>query len=123
MSIWRGAHARPARVRSRSSRPRSTLTAIRIFPRRRPGQSLTVGWIGIPLNAHYLTIVEPALRRWQGAAFSLDVVGAPVPEALAGIPAESFPWTEDSEIAADRGLRCRHHAAARHAVGTRQMRL
>src|SRR5207302_5975012 len=28
----------------------------------------------------------------------LHVVGAAVPEALAGIPAQSFPWTEESEI-------------------------
>jgi glycosyltransferase involved in cell wall biosynthesis len=63
------------------------------------GKTLTVGWIGIPLNAHYLTIVEPALRAPAGEGrFSLHVVGAPVPDALAGIPAQSFPWTEDSEI-------------------------
>ena len=64
------------------------------------GETLTVGWIGIPLNAHYLDIVAPALRALAGGVkFSLHVVGAAVPEALAGIPAQSFPWTEDSEIA------------------------
>jgi len=63
------------------------------------GGGLTVGWIGIPLNAHYLTIVEPALRQAAGEGrLSLHVVGAPVPEALAGITAQSLPWTEDSEI-------------------------
>ncbi len=62
--------------------------------------SMTVGWIGIPLNAHYLSIVEPALRAAAAVApIKLHVVGAPVPAELAGIPAESFPWTEDSEIA------------------------
>ena len=64
------------------------------------GESLAVGWIGIPLNAHYLTIVEPALRALvTEGKFSLHVVGAPVPETLAGVAAQSFPWTEDSEIA------------------------
>lgn len=63
------------------------------------GDMLTVGWIGIPLNAHYLNIVEPALRMLEGERrFALHVVGAPVPDALAGLPAQSFPWTEDSEI-------------------------
>jgi len=60
------------------------------------GGALNVGWIGIPLNAHYLSIVAPALRAVEG--INLQVVGGPVPDALAGIPAESFPWTEDSEI-------------------------
>ena len=58
---------------------------------------VAVGWIGIPLNAHYLTIVEPALRAVD--QLKLHVVGAPVPGELAGIPAESFAWSEDSEIA------------------------
>jgi glycosyltransferase involved in cell wall biosynthesis len=60
----------------------------------------TIGWIGIPLNAHYLTILEPALRAVAAdARIKLHVVGAPVPPELAGVPAESFPWSEDSEIA------------------------
>ena len=61
-------------------------------------EGLTVGWIGIPLNAHYLSIVAPALRA-RAVRVKLHVVGAPVPAELAGIPAESFAWTEDSEIA------------------------
>jgi glycosyltransferase involved in cell wall biosynthesis len=65
-----------------------------------PGDALTVGWIGIPLNAHYLNIVAPALRAAATATpIRLHVVGAPVPPDLSGIPAESFPWSEDSEIA------------------------
>jgi len=58
---------------------------------------VTVGWIGIPLNAHYLTIAGPALRAVD--QLKLHVVGAPVPGELAGIPAESFAWSEDTEIA------------------------
>ena len=61
--------------------------------------ALTVGWIGIPLNAHYLTMIEPALRAAAATApIQLHVVGAPLPPAFAGIPAASFPWTEDTEI-------------------------
>jgi glycosyltransferase involved in cell wall biosynthesis len=65
-----------------------------------PAGETVIGWIGIPLNAHYLTIVEPALRAVAEAnSVKLHVVGAPVPPPLSGIPAESFPWSEDSEIA------------------------
>src|ERR1043165_4152036 len=63
-------------------------------------RAVCVGWIGIPLNAHYLTVVEPALRAVAAsAAVKLHAVGAPVPPQLSGIPAESFPWSEDSEVA------------------------
>lgn len=58
----------------------------------------TIGWIGIPLNAHYLTVIAPALRAIADTV-KLHVVGAPVPPELGGIPAESFPWSEDGEIA------------------------
>jgi len=67
------------------------------LPARPAAGPLNVGWIGIPLNAHYLAIVAPALRAAEG--INLQVVGGPVPVELAGIPAESFPWTEESEIA------------------------
>ena len=60
------------------------------------GEAVTVGWIGIPLNAHYLSIVAPALRAVP--SIRLHVVGAPVPADL-NIAAESFPWTEDTEVA------------------------
>jgi glycosyltransferase involved in cell wall biosynthesis len=61
---------------------------------------LTVGWIGIPLNAHYLTMIAPALRAAAGTApVRLHVVGALIPAEFVGIPAESFPWSEDTEIA------------------------
>lgn len=57
---------------------------------------LTVGWIGIPLNAHYLSIIAPALRAVPSV--KLQVVGGAVPSELSGIAAESFAWTEDSEV-------------------------
>src|SRR5437764_331379 len=76
------------------------LDRYRDLPAATQGQATTVGWIGIPLNAHYLTIAEPALRAVADAPqVKLHVVGAPVPREFAGIPAESFPWSEESEIA------------------------
>jgi glycosyltransferase involved in cell wall biosynthesis len=61
--------------------------------------ALAVGWIGIPLNAHYLTMIEPALRAVSASApVELQVVGAPVPAEFKGSAATSFPWTEDTEI-------------------------
>jgi glycosyltransferase involved in cell wall biosynthesis len=58
-----------------------------------------VGWIGIPLNAHYLTPIEPALRLTaRDGLIKLHVVGAPVPPELAGIPAASFAWSEATEV-------------------------
>jgi glycosyltransferase involved in cell wall biosynthesis len=62
---------------------------------RRP---LVAGWIGIPLNAHYLHAIAPALRQVADRV-RLHIVGGAPPAALAGLPVESFPWTEDSEIA------------------------
>jgi glycosyltransferase involved in cell wall biosynthesis len=67
------------------------------LPERPRGAPLNVGWIGIPLNAHYLGLIAPALRAVEGV--NLQIVGGAVPEELAGIRAESFPWTEESEIA------------------------
>jgi glycosyltransferase involved in cell wall biosynthesis len=66
-------------------------------PAVRDGKAV-VGWIGIPLNAHYLTLIAPALRRVSDDV-TLHVVGGPVPDDLAGVPAESFAWTERDEIA------------------------
>jgi glycosyltransferase involved in cell wall biosynthesis len=64
------------------------------------GDVFTVGWIGTPLNARYLDSIEPALRRLAGRrAIRLVVVGAPVPPTWAGLPAESRPWSEATEVA------------------------
>jgi glycosyltransferase involved in cell wall biosynthesis len=58
-----------------------------------------IGWIGIPLNAGYLTLIEPALRlAARDGAVMLHVVGGAIPAQLAGIPAERFEWSEATEI-------------------------
>lgn len=76
------------------------LDRYRALPAPAPDDELAIGWIGIPLNAGYLTLIEPALRAVAAERpINLHVVGAPLPTELAGIPAESFLWTEQSEIA------------------------
>ena len=91
-------HARQAGARHVEIVPSAIdLDRYRDVTARPVGGAMNVGWIGIPLNAHYLSIVAPALRAVEG--INLQVVGGPVPDELAGIAAESFPWTEDSEIA------------------------
>ena len=66
------------------------------------GKALTVGWIGIPLNAPYLAMIAPALIAAAAAAavapIALHVVGAPVPPEFSGMAATSFAWSEDTEI-------------------------
>jgi glycosyltransferase involved in cell wall biosynthesis len=63
------------------------------------GKGLTIGWIGIPLNAHYLKLIDSPLRAAsRNVSLELHVVGAPVPAEFEGIPARSFSWTENSEI-------------------------
>jgi glycosyltransferase involved in cell wall biosynthesis len=91
-------HARAAGARAVEIVPSAVdLARYRDLPARPPGDALNVGWIGIPLNAHYLSLLAPALRAVEGV--NLQIVGGAVPQALAGIRAESFPWSEDSEIA------------------------
>jgi glycosyltransferase involved in cell wall biosynthesis len=68
-------------------------------PRPAEHRAAVVGWIGIPLNVHYLTLIEPALRlAAREGHIKVHVVGAPIPSELAGIPAKTFAWTEATEI-------------------------
>jgi glycosyltransferase involved in cell wall biosynthesis len=68
-------------------------------PDRRQHDVLTIGWIGQPLNAHYLVKIEPALRRLASRQrIRLRIVGAPVPPQWDGLPAESRPWSEATEV-------------------------
>jgi glycosyltransferase involved in cell wall biosynthesis len=63
------------------------------------GTPVIVGWIGTPLNAHYLNRIASALRRVAGVTpIKLHIVGANAPAELAGIPVESFPWSEATEV-------------------------
>jgi glycosyltransferase involved in cell wall biosynthesis len=96
-------HARQAGARHVEIVPTAIdLGRYRDLPAAPASHGVTVGWIGIPLNAHYLQMVEPALRVVD--SIQLHVVGAPVPPEFHGIPAESFPWSEDTEIARIAGF-------------------
>lgn len=73
------------------------LDRYRDLPQPAVHEGLTVGWIGIPLNAHYLSVIAPALRSVPEV--TLHVVGGAMPAELSGIPAETFAWTEETEVA------------------------
>jgi glycosyltransferase involved in cell wall biosynthesis len=61
--------------------------------------SVVVGWIGTPLNAHYLNKIEPALRRLaRHEKIILHIVGAKAPSQLAGLPVKIFEWREATEV-------------------------
>jgi glycosyltransferase involved in cell wall biosynthesis len=62
---------------------------------RRP---LVIGWIGTPHTATFLTGLEAVFRRLAGDTYMVRIVGAGVPKAWAGLPAESVPWTEETEL-------------------------
>jgi glycosyltransferase involved in cell wall biosynthesis len=65
----------------------------------RSGGPIVVGWIGIPLNVHYLKRIEPALRRFASTRdVRLRVVGARAPAEFAGLPVDPYAWSEAREI-------------------------
>jgi glycosyltransferase involved in cell wall biosynthesis len=63
------------------------------------GRPAVIGWIGTPLNAHYLSLVEPALRTLSRTVpITLHVVGGSIPPELAGLAVEKFEWSESTEV-------------------------
>lgn len=71
-----------------------------------PGnRPVVVGWIGTPMTAPYMAAIEPAVRAVSAkASMILRVVGAQAPAAFAGLPTESVPWSESTEIKQILGL-------------------
>lgn len=64
-----------------------------------PGGPIVVGWIGIPLNVHYLKRIEPAFRRFASTRdVRLRVVGARAPAEFAGLPVDAYAWSEGKEV-------------------------
>lgn len=61
-------------------------------------EKFTIGWIGTPKTAHYLEMLEPALKVVLDAGTRLLIVGASVPESLQNLPVESQPWGLDTEV-------------------------
>ncbi|MFQ5616690.1 MAG: glycosyltransferase family 4 protein [Anaerolineales bacterium] len=64
---------------------------------KRPG--FNIGWIGAPITAPYLKLIQPALEQVckQGGA-RLTLVGAGAVE-MEGVPLEIRLWTEETEVA------------------------
>lgn len=57
-----------------------------------------IGWIGTPITARYLRLVEKPLRALRlRHDFVLKVIGAPGIR-FDGIDVEAVPWSEDSEV-------------------------
>jgi glycosyltransferase involved in cell wall biosynthesis len=67
-------------------------------PRDRAGEPFTVGWMGSPSTAPYLSEIETALRRFFSShAGRLVLVGSgAVP--LSGLPLEVHRWSEAKEL-------------------------
>jgi glycosyltransferase involved in cell wall biosynthesis len=64
-------------------------------PARRP---VVIGWIGTPITLRYLVRLEPVFRRLPGHDIVIRIVGAEVPKAWTGLPAESVRWSEQDEV-------------------------
>jgi glycosyltransferase involved in cell wall biosynthesis len=61
---------------------------------------LTVGWIGSPTTAHYLSsLAEVVARVAATRPFVLRVSGADRTVAFAGVDVENLPWSLDREVA------------------------
>jgi len=68
----------------------------------RPRQSdgvFTIGWIGSPSTAGYLSLIAPALAEICEKGRARLVVVGPRDVSLNGVPAEVRPWSEDTEAA------------------------
>ncbi len=77
-----------------------TVIDLRKYPHADPPDNsiFTIGWIGTPQTMRYLRGIQEALKivcRNNGAR--LRTIGA-ADLALEGVPAESRPWSEDTEV-------------------------
>ncbi len=73
------------------------LTRYPILPPRF-NEVFTIGWIGTPVTAKYLRIVESSLAEvCEGGKARLVIVGADAPD-MKGVPFISRPWSEETEV-------------------------
>lgn len=64
-----------------------------------PGDGpFTIGWIGTPVTAKYLSLVEPVLASLGRESGVRIVIVGGGEAALAGVTAERRPWREESEV-------------------------
>jgi glycosyltransferase involved in cell wall biosynthesis len=60
---------------------------------------LVVGWMGTPFNIRYLANIAPVLRTATAEGkIKLHIVGATIPEELSGVVAQSYDWSESTEV-------------------------
>ncbi|MCX5678924.1 MAG: glycosyltransferase family 4 protein [Candidatus Omnitrophica bacterium] len=65
---------------------------------RKENPIFTIGWIGSPSTAKYLTDIAPALARvCEGGRGKVVLIGSG-PVKLEGLPAEVRPWSEETEV-------------------------
>ena len=58
-----------------------------------------IGWIGTPMTVRYLGEMRAVLEKvTRNGGVKLHIVGASVPDELAGLPVVSVPWTEATEV-------------------------
>jgi glycosyltransferase involved in cell wall biosynthesis len=58
-----------------------------------------VGWIGTPMTVRYLGELREVLEEvTKNGGVELHIVGAGVPDELAGLPVVSIPWNEATEV-------------------------
>lgn len=70
------------------------------YPLTQPAESraYTIGWIGSPVTARYLSLVHPALKEvCQESSTQVVLVGSGKVE-LDGVPLEIKPWSEATEV-------------------------
>jgi glycosyltransferase involved in cell wall biosynthesis len=63
------------------------------------GSRLTVGWIGSPTTAHYLSLLDGVMTRVAAEkTFVLRVSGADRPVTFSGVEVQNLPWSLDREV-------------------------
>jgi len=95
------ARARQARAVQVEILP-SVVDGLRYQPAVAPPQgNFTLGWIGSPVTAPFLTLVKPALEEARKqAGVQITLVGGSLP----GLEAVTVPWSESGEISAIQGF-------------------
>jgi glycosyltransferase involved in cell wall biosynthesis len=62
---------------------------------------VTVGWIGSPNTAHYLSMVKPVINALERESPLKAVAIGARPDQVAGSPFTAVAWTEESEVDSD----------------------
>lgn len=77
-----------------------TAVDIKRYPRlqRKENPVFTIGWIGSPSTAKYLTDITPALAKVCGGGKGKVVLIGSGAIKLKGLPVEVRPWSEETEV-------------------------